>query len=111
MILRHALGRPLPAIRPRAACGVMMTPIPERGIFEGVSGLEAALAVKGITGIRMTAEGGQIVTPPPDGTGCLGFIFARRRALADVVASLRNALKRIEFKLRPELLLHAGKNG
>ena len=66
--------------------------------------------MKGITGIPITAERGQIVAPPPDGTGYLGFIFARGRALANVVASLRNALKRLDFKLRPEVTLHACKD-
>ena len=109
LILRHALGRPLPVPRHRAACGVMMIPIPERGIFEGVSGLEAALAVKGVTGIRMTAERGQIVAPPPEGAGYLGFIFARGRAVTQVETSLRDALKRLDFKLRPEVSVHASR--
>ena len=111
LILRHALGRALPAPRHRAACGVMMIPIPARGIFDGLSGLEEALAVKGITSIRITAERGQIVAPPPDSTGYLGFIFARGRALANVAASLRNALQRLDFKLRPEVPLHASRDG
>ena len=110
LILRHALGRPLPAARHRAACGVMMLPIPERGVFDGVHGLDEALAVKGVTGIRITAERGQIVAPPPESTGYLGFIFARGRAVAGVEASLRDALKKLAFRLRPEVLLHAGGN-
>ena len=111
LILRHALGRALPAPRHRAACGVMMIPIPEHGIFEGVSGLEAALAVKGITGIPITAERGQIVAPPPEGTGYLGFIFARGRAVARIEASLRCALKRLEIKIRPEVPLRTSRAG
>ena len=111
LILRHALGRALPAPRRRTACGVMMVPIPARGVFDHVTGLDDALAVSGVTGIRITAERGQIVAPPPEGTGYLGFIFARRRAPVDVVASLRNALKRLAFKLRPEVLLHASRSG
>ena len=71
----------------------------------------AALAVKGVTGIRITAERGQIVAPPPEGTGYLGFIFARGRAVARVEASLRHALKRLDFKLRPEVSLHAARHG
>ena len=77
LILRHALGRALPAPRHRAACGVMMIPIPERGIFEGVSGLEAALAVKGITGVRMTAERGL-----PGVYFCAGAVCRQRRRFA-----------------------------
>jgi biotin carboxylase len=99
LILRHALGRELPEARHREACGVMMMPIPARGIFEGVRNLEQALAVKGITGIRITATPGQIVAPPPEGAGYLGFIFARGRASAYVVAALRSALKRLKIKL------------
>ena len=111
LILRHALGRPLPAARQRAACGVMMLPIPERGILEEVTGLGKALAVKGVTGIRMTAERGQIVAPPPEGTGYLGFIFARGRAVTQVEASLRNALKRLEIKIRPDVPLRTTRAG
>ena len=111
LILRHALGRALPAVRRGAACGVMMIPIPARGIFEGVRGLAEALAVSGVSGIRVTAERGQIVAPPPEGTGYLGFIFARGRALGNVVASLRHALQRLDFKLRPEVSVHASRDG
>ena len=106
LILRHALGRALPAARHRAACGVMMIPIPGRGIFEGVHGLEKALAVKGVTAIPITAERGQIVAPPPEGSGYLGFIFARGRAPSTVVACLRDAQKQLDLKLRPEISLH-----
>ena len=111
LILRHALGRPLPAVRHRAACGVMMIPIPSRGIFDGVRGLAEALEVKGVTAIRMTAERGQIVAPPPEGTGYLGFIFARGRAVARVEISLRDALKRLEFRFRPEVSLQTSRDG
>ncbi len=111
LILRHALGRALAAPRHRTACGVMMIPIPARGIFDGLSGLDDALAVKGVSDIRITAERGQIVAPPPDGTGYLGFIFARGRAVSSVVASLRDALGRLDLKLRPEVSLHAYEDG
>ena len=94
----------------RAACGVMMIPIPARGIFDHVTGLAEALAVKGITSIRVTAERGQIVAPPPEGTGYLGFIFARGRSASGVADSLRNAHRRLQFKLRPEVSLHASRD-
>jgi biotin carboxylase len=108
-ILRHALGRALPAARSRAACGVMMIPIPARGIFDHVAGLNEALAVSGVTAIRVTAERGQIVAPPPEGTGYLGFIFARGRAVARVEASLRAALQRLEIRIRPDVPLRASR--
>ena len=47
IILRHALGWPLPVAGPRAAAaGVMMIPIPRAGRLHGVRGLEAARAVR-----------------------------------------------------------------
>jgi len=107
LILRHALGRALPAPRRGAACGLMMIPIPARGIFNGVSGLDRALAVKGITGIPITAQRGQIVAPPPEGTGYLGFIFTRARSAPSVVAALRAAHALLEVNLRPEVPLRA----
>ena len=62
-----------------------------------------------MTGVQTCAlpisERGQIVAPPPEGSGYLGFIFARGRAVSYVEASLRNALKRLEFKIRPEVPL------
>ena len=67
--------------------------------------------MKGISSIRMTAERGQIVAPPPEGSGYLGFIFARGRASANAVASLRHAQKRLDFKLRPEVSVYASKDG
>lgn len=111
LIVRHALGRTLPAPRRGAACGVMMIPIPARGIFDGVSGLDRALAVQGITGIPITAERGQIVAPPPDATGYFGFIFARGRSAPRVVAALRAAHARLDIKLSPAVPLRAASLG
>ncbi len=105
LILRHALGRALPVARHRAACGVMMVPIPARGILDEVTGVGEARAVRGVTAIRITAERGQIVAPPPESTGYLGFIFARGQAVTQVETSLRNALQRLEIKIRPEVPL------
>ena len=111
LILRHALGRTLPAARHRTACGVMMVPIPARGIFREVTGISNALEVKGVTGIRITAERGQIVAPPPEGTGYLGFIFAHGRTVTRVEVSLRDALKRLKIKIRPEVPLRTSRAG
>ena len=45
LILRHALDLPLPQPRHDEASGVMMIPIPGRGIFQGVHNLNSALQV------------------------------------------------------------------
>ena len=53
IILRHAVGMPLPSTeRAGGAAGVMMIPIPKGGILREVSGREEAAAVPGVTGRR-----------------------------------------------------------
>ena len=66
-----------------------------RGIFHHAAGLMAARAVPGVSDIRSTAQPGQIVAPPPEGTGYLGFIFARaalRAAHADLAIEIQAEL-------------------
>jgi hypothetical protein len=118
-VLTHSLGmsleelilRPLVADRvaePLAiagaggAAGVMMIPIPRRGIYHGIEGLAAAQSVPAITGVTITAELGQIIAPPPDGASYLGFIFARAASPADAENALRIAHRRLHFDIRPE---------
>jgi biotin carboxylase len=84
------------------AAGVMMIPIPRRGIYDGVEGLAAAQSVPGVTGVTITAEPGQIIAPPPDGASYLGFIFARAASPATAEMALRIAYGRLHFDIRPE---------
>jgi biotin carboxylase len=106
LILRGLVGLPVEVPKGKAgergAAGVMMIPIPRRGIFTGVAGLDAARAVPGITGVTITAELGQIVVPPPDGGSYLGFIFARGATPVKVEAALRGAHAELGFDIRPE---------
>ena len=103
LTLREALAGslPPPAGEPGAA-GVMMIPIPRRGIYHGVEGLAGAQALPGITGVTITAEPGQIIAPPPDGASYLGFIFSQAATPADAEAALRAAHGRLRFDIRPE---------
>jgi biotin carboxylase len=107
-ILRQLLGKPLAGAESRAlaseggAAGVMMIPIPQRGIYHGVEGLAAAQSVPGVTGVTMTAQVGQIVAPPPDGASYLGFIFARAFDPAQAEMALRIAHRSMNFDIRPQ---------
>src|SRR5262245_35481619 len=57
LILRHALGlEPAAAERETRAAGVMMVPIPGRGILRAVHGTDAARAVAGIEEVTITAR-------------------------------------------------------
>lgn len=102
LILRQALGEELPLSNRSGALGVMMVPIPRRGIYRGVDNLEAALQVPGVTEIRITAASGQIVIPPPEGASYLGFIFSRAETPAQAEIALRLASRRLAFDIVPE---------
>ena len=102
LILRQAVAEPLANPREGGAAGVMMIPIPRRGIYHGLEGLAAAQLVAGVTGVSITAEPGQIVAPPPDGASYLGFIFSRAAIPAEAEHALRSAHRRLRFDIRPE---------
>ncbi len=102
LILRHAAGLPLGSTdRGAAAAGVMMIPIPKRGMLRGVDGLGAAAAVPGVTGIEITAPINQPIVPLPEGESYLGFIFARRPTPAEAETALREAHARLAFRIDP----------
>jgi len=102
LILRQAVAEPLAIAGADGAAGVMMIPIPRRGIYHGIEGLAAAQSVPGVTGVTITAEPGQIIAPPPDGASYLGFIFARAVNPAEAERALRIAHRRLHFDIRPE---------
>ena len=102
LILRQAVAEPLAVAGEGGAAGVMMIPIPRRGIYHALKGLAAAQSVPGVTGVSITAEPGQIIAPPPDGSSYLGFIFARAENPAEAESALRIAHRRLHFDIRPE---------
>jgi len=107
-ILRQLVGQPVAGAEPLTAggeggaAGVMMIPIPRRGIYHGVEGLAAAQAVPDVTALTITAQAGQIVASPPDGASYLGFIFARAATAALAEIALRTAHRSLSFDIRPE---------
>lgn len=101
IVLRHALGLPLPALDPGAAAGVMMIPIPAAGIFRGVDGVDSARALPGITGVEITAHPGQLVAPPPEGASYLGFLFSRAATPAAAETVLREAHAALRVNIQP----------
>lgn len=101
IVLRHAVGMPLPTQTNTDAAGVMMIPIPVKGILQGVDGVSAALEVPHITGIEITAQPGQLMAPPPEGAAYLGFIFSRAATPAAVEAALRAAHAALRIRIQP----------
>lgn len=110
LLLRHALGEsPDGWQREASASGVMMIPIPRRGVFRRVDGVEAAQRVEGIEQVRVTARTDQSLVPLPEGASYLGFIFARGERPDEVERALRAAHASLRFEIDPELpvLAHA----
>ena len=100
VVLRNALGMPLPALeRERLASGVMMIPVPRGGVLREVRGLAEARAVPLVEEVAITAHPGQTLVPWPEGSRYPGFIFARGETPEAVVAALREAHRRLEFVL------------
>jgi len=103
LLLRHALGEAPDGWRRESdSSGVMMIPIPRRGILRRVDGLDAARAVPDIDDIRITAKPDQLLVPLPEGASYLGFVFARASSVSGVQEALRAAHGRLTFVVDPE---------
>ena len=104
LLLRHALRMELPSLeRVVAGAGVMMIPIPKGGVLRSVHGVEEAEAVPNITGIEISIRPHTIVTPLPEGSSYLGFIFARGESPAAAEEALRAAHGKLRFDIAPLL--------
>jgi len=91
LVIRHALGSPLPTCPPSDATGVLMLPVPNTGRLESLQGVEAARAVAGITEVTITIGPGDWVQALPEGDRYLGFVFAKAGTPDQVEAALREA--------------------
>lgn len=102
LILQQALGQPLLSTEMATpASGVMMIPVPSRGILCGLQGLIEAERVQHIDEIRLTIPAGQMVVPLPEGSQYLGFIFARAESPEQVETALRQAHEYLHFVIDP----------
>jgi len=109
VILRHCRGEDTSVYqREPAASGVMMIPIPKRGILKKTRGEEEARRVAHIDDVRITAKPDQLLEPLPEGDSYLGFIFARARSAVEVTAALREAHRRLTFDIAPEIPVLGG---
>ena len=104
LLLRHALGEDVrPWGREPEVSGVMMIPIPKRGLFRRADGLETARAVAGVTDVVLTAKPDQVLVPLPEGASHRGFIFALGATSAEVDHALREAHRALAFTIDPEV--------
>ncbi|MGD9892237.1 MAG: ATP-grasp domain-containing protein [Dehalococcoidia bacterium] len=102
LVLLHAIGGDVTHVeREPEPSGVMMLPIPARGVLRAVSGIDDARAVEGIVDLTISIPIGDEVVPLPDGNRYLGFIFARGNTPAAVEASLREAHRQLRIAIEP----------
>ena len=100
IILRSAVRLPVETLeRESAAAGVLMIPIPRAGILESVEGLDRARAVPGIVDAVVSTHIGQRLVPLPEGSRYLGFVFSRAATPERAEAALREAHRRLEFRI------------
>jgi hypothetical protein len=112
LLLRHALGDGSDGwTREPLASGVMMIPIPRRGLYRGVEGAGEATTVPGVDDVIVTAKPDQLLQPLPEGASYLGFIFARAGTGDEVDRALREAHRRLAFTIDPELPVVQSANG
>jgi biotin carboxylase len=105
LILRQACGLPWQFDSSQQASGVMMIPIPEPGLFKGVTGIEAAEAIPLIESVEITAPLNYPLVPLPEGESYLGFIFARGETATAVEQALRDAHNQLQFKIATHIPL------
>ncbi len=104
LVLRHALGEsPADLSLQRQASGVMMIPIPKKGVLKQVHGVEQARAVPGIVDVQITFPLNHELIPLPEGSSYLGFLFARAETPEAVVTALRSAHACLQFDILPSL--------
>jgi hypothetical protein len=104
VLLRHAAGESVAGVaRESRGAAVMMIPIPRRGVFKGVAGVESARGVPGVTDLRITAKADQLLEPLPEAGSYLGFIFARGDTALDAERAVRTAHAALAFTIDREI--------
>jgi biotin carboxylase len=104
ILLRHALGEDVAVYQRQAdAAGVMMIPIPGRGVLRRVDGVEVARATPDVTDVIITAKPDSLLVPLPEGRSYVGFIFAGASTSEAVERALRAAHAALRFIVEREI--------
>jgi biotin carboxylase len=104
LLMRHALGEDVRRFaRERQASAVMMIPIPDRGVYKSVEGVNEAAQVSCVTDVRITAKPDALLVPLPEGRSYLGFIFARAETSDAAERAVRQAHAKLHFRIDPAI--------
>ena len=100
LVLRHALGMPVAGQvadqEEEEAGGVMMLPVPRRGVLRELRGQDGARLVAHIEEVVISIPPNTQVEPLPEGDRYLGFMFARGGSAEIVEKALRQAFRQLE---------------
>lgn len=103
VLLRHAMGAsPSDWRRDAAASGVMMIPVPARGVVGGIDGVDEARAIPGIDSVAVSASIGQRVVPRPEANQQFGVVFSHGATTEEAEGALREAQALLRFTIDPE---------
>ena len=91
LVLANATGIPVSARRMQGAAGVLMIPIPGRGVLRRVEGVLDAMRVPLVEDVVIAVREGYELIPLPEGASYLGFVFAAGPDAAAVESALRAA--------------------
>jgi biotin carboxylase len=101
LVVAHAIGQPLPVETREGAAGVLMIPIPRRGVLRRVEGVLAAEKVPHVTEVEISVREGYELVPLPEGSSYLGFIFAEAPTPEEAEAALRQAHAKLKVVTAP----------
>ena len=76
-----------------------MIPVPAKGVFAGLDGVEAARQIEHVTGIDVSSIVGRSVAPIPEESIYLGFVFARAPRPQQVETALRQACSKLTVRI------------
>jgi biotin carboxylase len=101
IIVRNAVGLPVPPPRvlDDAASGVMMLPVPGRGVLKKVSGVEQARDIDGVRSVTIHVGPGARIFPYPEQSCYIGTVLATGTSADEVIARLKSAANTVSFEL------------
>ena len=107
MVINLAMGRDFKVPVLETARGVMMIPIPKKGLLRRVEGVFAASQVLGIEKVDIIIREGNYLVPLPEGNSYLGYLFAQADTSQAVVAALQEAFSHLRVVTAPTFSLVA----
>lgn len=96
-----ATGLPVQCPVMQGGRGVMMIPIPKKGILKEVRGVQEARQIPCIEKVDIIILPGHELIPLPEGEQYLGYIFARAESSIEVTEALHKAHEQLEFVISP----------